>query len=66
MQVQINGETHEIDRGISVDKLLGDRKINPDTVVVEINGRILNRQKNHTEIIPDEAAIEIVQFVGGG
>lgn len=66
MRVQINGDSRDIDPGKSVKQLLIDLGVDPDGVVVELNGRIITSASCERETIPADATIEIVQFVGGG
>ncbi len=66
MECIINGNKTETETGISVEKLLLERKLNPEVVVVELNREIVDRSLFSDTIIPDNAEIEILSFVGGG
>jgi len=66
MECVINGTKTEIESGISVEKLLLERDLNPEVVVVELNRDIIDRTLFSDTTIPDNAEIEILSFVGGG
>lgn len=69
MQIlKINGEERKFPAGIpqTLTELLKQLNINQATVVVEIDGRIIERQNfAHTQL-SDGQTIELVRFVGGG
>ena len=66
MNVQLNGEQHEVSEGSTVAALLSSLGIGGDRVAVEINLDIVPRARHATHVINDGDRIEIVQFVGGG
>lgn len=66
MQVKVNGNISDIPPGQSLARLLANHDIDPATVVVELNGRIITDREFDKEQIPESATIEIVHFVGGG
>lgn len=66
MQVQVNGNICDIPAGQSLACFLANHNIDPATVVVELNGRIITDREFDNEQIPERATIEIVHFVGGG
>lgn len=67
MNVVINGEAAEVADGISVTKLLTDRQVKmPETVTVELNGDILDRDAFDSTIVRDADAVEFLYFMGGG
>ncbi len=66
MKVRINGEDLPIVFLMSVAALLAERKIRPETVVVEYNGVILSRDKWEATLLKENDTLEILSFVGGG
>lgn len=66
MQVRLNGKPSNFDEGIDVLKLLEGLGINPKTVVVELNRKIVNRNQYASTQLKTQDEIEVVQFVGGG
>lgn len=66
MEVKINGESRSIQVGISIQNLLLELGIKLQSVVVEHNKQILDREKWKDTILKDQDCLEIVRFVGGG
>jgi thiamine biosynthesis protein ThiS len=65
MAVIINGEARQIRQGIDVHGLIAEHKLTPDKVAIELNRRLLRREKYDT-LLQAGDQIEIVTFVGGG
>lgn len=66
MKIICNGTAREVDDGVTMTRLLEDMKLPVDTVVAEINGRIIDRdQYDHCILRPDDR-VELIRFVGGG
>ncbi len=66
IQVRVNGRPREIEAGLSVLGLLERLGLNPDHVVVEMNGGIVLPEERAASVVPPGAVVEIVRFVGGG
>jgi thiamine biosynthesis protein ThiS len=66
MQVTINGETRDVERGRTILELLRDLEITPDRVAVELDRAIVKKDRWETTELRDGAKLEIVHFVGGG
>jgi len=66
MKIVCNGEIREIRDGISIEELLKELALNPDTVVVECNQKIVLREEYGAAILQEGAALELIRFVGGG
>lgn len=66
MQVTINGETRDVERGRTILELLRDLEITPDRVAVELDRAIVKKNRWETTELRDGAKLEIVHFVGGG
>lgn len=63
--IRVNGETCE-GAGLRLAALLAAREIPTRMVAVEVNGAIVPRAEYDSFIVPEDAVIEVVRFVGGG
>lgn len=67
MNLLINGESVEVNDGLSVVQLLKVCNVKmPDMVSVELNGNILNRASFDATLLNDGDHIEFLYFMGGG
>ncbi|MDK2920190.1 MAG: sulfur carrier protein [Candidatus Petromonas sp.] len=62
----INGKEMNFDENITIEKLLEKLNLNRDKVVVEVNFKIVPKEKYAEHILNHEDKIEIISFVGGG
>ena len=65
-KIQLNGRKISIQGKQSVFSLLKKYKINNKKVAVELNGKIINKNKYKLSNIKNNDKIEIVHFIGGG
>ena len=66
MRIICNGEEQEVRAGITLIELLQELGLNPDTVVAECNGTIVRREEYDNLVLPADARLELIRFVGGG
>jgi sulfur carrier protein len=66
MLIEVNGESKEIDREISVREFLLEMGANPKVIVVELNRSILEQSQWNNAVLKKNDKIEIISFVGGG
>ncbi|HBH61680.1 MAG TPA: thiamine biosynthesis protein ThiS [Nitrospiraceae bacterium] len=66
MKVVINGDTSEVEEGLTVAGLLETLKIAPGRVAVEVNLQIVKKCDYENHALNDMDTVEIVNFVGGG
>ena len=66
MKITVNGEKQELDSQITVGELLVNLGIDPETVVIERNLDILNRDSHGQTVIEEGDSIEIIRMVDGG
>ena len=67
MQVQINGETRELNHNqIVLAELVRELALVPQRIAVEVNKQIVRRADWEETTINEGDRIEIVHFVGGG
>ncbi len=64
--VVVNGEPRAVESGLTLIALLGVLGLDPRTVVVEHNRRIVRRTGLADVTVAAGDAIELVHFVGGG
>ena len=65
-KIQLNGRKVELSNKHSIVSLLKKYKINGKKIAVELNGKIINRNKYKLVYIKNKDKIEIVHFIGGG
>lgn len=66
MQVLLNGENHEIDKGATLAQLLGALDLANQRYAVEINEELVPRSQHHSHRLEAGDRIEVVQAIGGG
>ena len=64
--VMVNGEPRAVPPGLTLLGVLRTLALDPRTVVVEHNRRIVRRLALDTVAVAPGDAIELVHFVGGG
>ena len=65
MTITVNGQPREVAEALTVAALIADHKLTPDKVAIELNRRLLKREKYDTPLKKGDT-VEIVTFVGGG
>ena len=66
MQIIVNGKPREAPEGTTVLTLLEEIKLNPQTIVVELNKTVLNRAAFGEKRLCEGDHLELVRLVGGG
>ncbi len=66
MQATINGESRELEDGVSLTALVDMLALNLRKVAIEVNLAIVPRSLYAETILKQGDRIEIVQFIGGG
>ncbi|MDG4475976.1 sulfur carrier protein ThiS [Thiovibrio frasassiensis] len=66
MKVLCNGEALEIAPGSRVIDCLNKLGLDPPSVVVECDGKILTREEYGSHALQDGSVLELIRFVGGG
>jgi thiamine biosynthesis protein ThiS len=66
VQIVVNGQLRQVPEGQSLLQLLALLEVDPARVAIELNGSIVRRELWTQTAIASGAALEIVQFVGGG
>jgi sulfur carrier protein len=66
VEIALNGERRRTAAGQTVSGLLRELQLDPARVAVEVDKRIVKRDRWDTLELPAGASVEVVQFVGGG
>ena len=66
IKITLNGESAEIQDGLSILKLLESRKIKPELVTVEHNGTIVHKENYDKVTILNGDSLEFLYYMGGG
>jgi sulfur carrier protein len=65
IKIILNGKDEQVGQ-ISLTDLLKNKNVNPLQVVVELNGKILKRDKLEGIMLRENDKVEVIRFVGGG
>ena len=65
-KIQLNGRKLELNKKHSIVEILKKYKLDRKKIAVELNGKIVNRNKYKIIYIKNKDKIEIVHFIGGG
>jgi thiamine biosynthesis protein ThiS len=66
LRITVNGEQREVPGPSTVADLLRHLDLDPRTVVVELNRKIIRRPRLEETVLAEGDAVELVHFVGGG
>lgn len=66
MKIYLNGKCVIAEQVMSLEILVASLGAKPDVVVIEHNGRVLDRGDWDEVNLKDEDRLEIISFVGGG
>lgn len=66
MQIQVNGEIHQVADELSLAQLIQQLGLEGQRLAVEINREIVPRSQHASHPIQADDQIEIVRAIGGG
>ncbi|MBC8208963.1 MAG: sulfur carrier protein ThiS [Desulfobulbaceae bacterium] len=66
MELRVNGEHKTLPQGLTINELLLELQIPAETLVVELNGTILQSADYPLTVLKEQDRLELIQFVGGG
>jgi thiamine biosynthesis protein ThiS len=66
LQIQLNGEDHELVERCTLEDLVRDLSLAPQRVAIELNRSVVRRDHWAQTILAEGDRVEIVHFVGGG
>jgi sulfur carrier protein len=64
--VKINGKEEEVAENLTVQQMITDRKLNPKTIIVELNGLVLKPDLWKSTFLISGDKMEIIRILGGG
>lgn len=66
MHITCNGEQIAVEQQTTLNDLVLSLDLNPQTLVAELNGRIIEHRDFASHTLRDNDRIELIRFVGGG
>ena len=66
MLIIVNGKERTLTESVSVSEFVAGQGLKPETVVIELNGEILDRLAWADQKLKPGDSVEIVSFMGGG
>ncbi len=66
IKIRVNGRNFTVNSNYSVNELLIKLKIPKNKVAIELNKKIVDKNKIKRIILKQKDSIEIVHFIGGG
>lgn len=66
MQIQVNGEAHEVAERLSLPELVAGLNLKPEQIAIELNQTVVRRAEWPETTLREGDKLEIVHFVGGG
>ncbi|MEM1036052.1 MAG: sulfur carrier protein ThiS [Pseudomonadota bacterium] len=66
MQIVLNGETREVEAGMTLSVLVVTLGGDPRGIAIERNLEIVPKSQHASTVLEDGDRLEVVQFVGGG
>ena len=66
MKVMINGLAEVLPGPLSLAELVSGKGLSPDTVVIEYNRSVLDKEAWAETVVQEGDQIEILRFLGGG
>nr|MBF0223789.1 sulfur carrier protein ThiS [Desulfobulbaceae bacterium] len=66
MNITVNGEPKVAPKNSTVYDYVCSLNFDPETVVVEIDGKIIQREEYQTRQLKDGCILELIRFIGGG
>lgn len=64
--IYLNGKQVEIKRNTNILKLLEGKKVRPEVVTVELNDKIIEKDKYNEILLNSGDRLEFVYYMGGG
>lgn len=61
----VNGKNIDLPQQITINELIEKLNLSVDTIVVEVDGKIIDKDK-YSKKLNNSNKVEIISFVGGG
>ncbi|KXS45634.1 MULTISPECIES: sulfur carrier protein ThiS [unclassified Candidatus Frackibacter] len=66
MLIKVNGKEEEINEEITILQYLENKGVNPENIVIQYNGEIIDGEDVDEIILVANDNLEVLKFVGGG
>lgn len=66
ISVIVNGEQLAIDKGSSIENIIGKLGLHDANLIAELDGNIIKKADFKNSLLEDGAKLELIRFVGGG
>jgi thiamine biosynthesis protein ThiS len=66
LKLIVNGEDKQFDAPLTLEGLIQNLGVRKETVVAEVNRKIVQMDRRSSLSLADGDQIELIQFVGGG
>lgn len=66
MKINLNKKEKQLSENSSISDLISLLKLNPKSIVVEVNLEIIKQGNWKDFILKDDDSVEIITFMGGG
>jgi len=66
MLIKVNGKEEEINEEITILQYLENKGVNPENIVIQYNGEIIDGEDVDELILVANDNLEVLKFVGGG
>ena len=66
MRIILNGKEKEIEDNTTLKDLISCLELNVDTIVIELNREIIDKEKINNVCLKDKDDLEFITFLGGG
>jgi len=66
IKINLNGKTFFLTKGTSLFKVIKKTKLQPNKIAIELNRKIINKNKMNKIFLKNKDKVEIVHFIGGG
>ncbi len=66
MNIVLSGETVNLERELTISELIAKYDMKKETVVVELNGELPDKDQYDNITTKEGDRIELIRFVGGG
>lgn len=66
MQIQVNGDSLQVNEGISLSDLINQLELGEKRIAIELNLEIVPRSQHAETLLAEADRVEIVHAIGGG
>ncbi len=66
LDIRLNNKSHKLKDDSTLDDLIQTLKLDPNSVVTEVNLQIIKKQKRKETLLKNGDRVEIITFMGGG